>query len=53
MQMKMKLTAAAALAMVAGAVMAQDTQVIKIGHVGPVSGPQAHYGKDKDRKSVV
>ena len=48
MQMKMKLTAAAALAMVAGAVMAQDTQVIKIGHVGPVSGPQAHYGKDNE-----
>ena len=48
MQMKMKLTAAAALAMVAGAVMAQDTQVIKIGHVGPVSGPQAHFGKDNE-----
>ena len=48
MQMKLKLTAAAALTLVAGAVMAQDTQVIKIGHVGPVSGPQAHYGKDNE-----
>ena len=48
MQMKLKLTAAATLALVAGAVTAQDTQVIKIGHVGPVSGPQAHYGKDNE-----
>ncbi len=48
MQTKLKLTAAAALAVMAGAVMAQDTQVIKIGHVGPVSGPQAHYGKDNE-----
>ncbi len=48
MQMKLKLTAAAALALVAGMVSAQDTQVIKIGHVGPVSGPQAHYGKDNE-----
>ena len=51
MQMKLKLTAAAALALVAGAVAAQDTQVIKIGHVGPVSGAQAHYGKDNENGS--
>ena len=50
MQMKLKLTAAAALTLVAGAVMAQE-QVIKIGHVGPVSGPQAHYGKDNENGS--
>ncbi|MFD1711740.1 branched-chain amino acid ABC transporter substrate-binding protein [Ottowia sp. GY511] len=50
MQMKLKLTAAAVLTLVAGAVMAQE-QVIKIGHVGPVSGPQAHYGKDNENGS--
>ena len=22
--------------------------VVRIGHVGPVSGPQAHYGKDNE-----
>ena len=50
MQMKLKLTAVAALSLVAVAAMAQE-QVIKIGHVGPVSGPQAHYGKDNENGS--
>ena len=45
MQLKLKLTVAAALAAVASMAAAQE-QVIKIGHVAPVSGPQAHYGKD-------
>jgi branched-chain amino acid transport system substrate-binding protein len=27
---------------------AQDTQVVKIGHVAPMSGGQAHYGKDNE-----
>jgi len=27
---------------------AQDLQVVKIGHVGPLSGPQAHYGRDNE-----
>ncbi len=47
MQLKLKLTVAAAIAAVAGIASAQE-QVIKIGHVGPVSGPQAHYGKDNE-----
>ena len=47
MQMKLKLTAVAALAMVAGFASAQD-MVVKIGHVAPMSGPQAHYGKDNE-----
>src|SRR5665647_864255 len=47
MQMKLKLTAVAALAMVAGFASAQDV-VVKIGHVAPMSGPQAHYGKDNE-----
>lgn len=47
MQLKLKLTVVAALAAVAGMAAAQE-QVIKIGHVAPVSGPQAHYGKDNE-----
>ena len=47
MHMKLKLTAAAAIAAVAGLAAAQE-QVVKIGHVAPVSGAQAHYGKDNE-----
>jgi branched-chain amino acid transport system substrate-binding protein len=48
MQTKLKLTVAAAIAAVAGLASAQDVQVVKIGHVAPVSGAQAHYGKDNE-----
>lgn len=48
MQMKMKLTVAAAIAALAGLASAQDVQVVKIGHVAPMSGPQAHYGRDNE-----
>ncbi len=48
MQLKLKLTVAAAVAAVAGMASAQDVQVVKIGHVAPVSGSQAHYGKDNE-----
>jgi branched-chain amino acid transport system substrate-binding protein len=47
MQFKLKLTAAMAIAAVSGLVAAQD-MVVKIGHVAPLSGPQAHYGKDNE-----
>lgn len=47
MQMKMKLAAVAALATIAGVVSAQD-MVVKIGHVAPISGSQASYGKDNE-----
>lgn len=47
MQLKLKLTVVAALAAVAGIASAQE-QVVKIGHVAPVSGAQAHYGKDNE-----
>lgn len=47
MQLKLKLTVAAVLAAVAGMAAAQE-QVVKIGHVAPLSGPQAHYGKDNE-----
>ncbi|WP_374608694.1 branched-chain amino acid ABC transporter substrate-binding protein [Diaphorobacter nitroreducens] len=46
MQLKLKLTVAAAIAAVAGMAAAQDVTVVKIGNVAPMSGPQAHYGKD-------
>ena len=43
MLVKFNVIAAASVALLAGAATAQD-MVVKIGHVGPVSGPQAHYG---------
>jgi len=49
--MQIKFTAvaaAAALSFGVGIASAQDTMVVKIGHVGPVSGAQAHYGKDNE-----
>ncbi len=48
MQMKLKWGAAAALTLVAGLSAAHDTQVVRIGHVAPTSGAQAHYGKDNE-----
>jgi branched-chain amino acid transport system substrate-binding protein len=53
MQMKLKITVAAAIAAVAGMAMAQDVQVVKIGHVAPMSGGQAHYGKDNANGSQM
>ena len=47
MQIKMKLVAVAALATIAGMASAQD-MVVKIGHVAPISGSQASYGKDNE-----
>ena len=47
MQVRLNTIVAAAVVMFGGAAYAQD-MVVKIGHVGPVSGPQAHYGKDNE-----
>jgi branched-chain amino acid transport system substrate-binding protein len=47
MQVKLNVIVAATAALFAGTVSAQD-MVVKIGHVGPVSGAQAHYGKDNE-----
>ncbi|HMZ86340.1 MAG TPA: branched-chain amino acid ABC transporter substrate-binding protein [Giesbergeria sp.] len=47
MQLKLKLTVVAAIAAVAGMASAQD-QVVKLGHVAPMSGAQASYGKDNE-----
>jgi branched-chain amino acid transport system substrate-binding protein len=46
MEMKSKLALAAAMASIAGIAVAQE--VVKIGHVAPISGPQAAYGKDNE-----
>lgn len=48
MQFKLKISAVAALVAFSGFAAAQDVQVVRIGHVGPVSGAQAHYGKDNE-----
>ncbi len=47
MQSKFNVIVAAAAAVLGSSAMAQD-MVVKIGHVGPVSGAQAHYGKDNE-----
>ena len=47
MQVKLKLTVIAAIAAASGLASAQE-QVVKIGHVAPTSGAQAHYGKDNE-----
>ena len=46
MQMKRKLTVAAAVMAMGGLAFAQGTQTVVIGSVAPMSGPQAHYGTD-------
>ena len=45
MQFRLKVTIAAAVAACAGAALAKE-QTVTIGSVAPMSGPQAHYGKD-------
>jgi len=47
MHFKLKLTVAMAIAAACGIAAAQE-QVVKIGHVAPMSGAQAHYGKDNE-----
>jgi branched-chain amino acid transport system substrate-binding protein len=47
MQVKLNTIVVAAAALCAGVAHAQDL-LVRIGHVGPVSGAQAHYGKDNE-----
>jgi branched-chain amino acid transport system substrate-binding protein len=42
-----------AAALAAGPVLAQDVVEVKIGHVAPLSGGQAHYGKDNERGAIM
>ena len=53
MKLKSKLVVAGiAAALAAGGVAAQE-EVVKIGHVAPLSGGQAHYGKDNERGAIM
>jgi branched-chain amino acid transport system substrate-binding protein len=47
MKSKFNVIAAAAVSLLATSAMSQE-MVVKIGHVAPVSGGQAHYGKDNE-----
>ena len=48
--MRVKAVSLAIVGLVGGLAMsgANAQEVIKIGHIGPVSGPQAHFGKDDE-----
>lgn len=48
MQRKLNALAVAVGLLAAAASVSAQEVVVKIGHVGPVSGPQAHYGKDNE-----
>jgi len=48
MNLKLKLSVVSVITLVAGFAAAQETQIVKIGHVAPMSGGQAHYGKDNE-----
>lgn len=50
--MKLKITVVAAIAAVAGVAMAQE-MVVKIGHVAPISGAQATYGRDNENGALM
>lgn len=50
--MKLKITVVAAIAAAAGVAMAQET-VVKIGHVAPISGAQATYGRDNENGALM
>lgn len=50
--MKLKITLVAAIAAAAGVAMAQE-MVVKIGHVAPISGAQATYGRDNENGALM
>ncbi len=52
MNLKLKVTAVAVMALSYGMVMAQD-MVVTIGHVGPTSGAIAHLGKDNENGGIL
>jgi len=45
---KSTLSACVLAAFTCSSVLSQEVQVVKIGHVAPLSGAQAHYGKDNE-----
>ena len=52
MQVKFNAIVGAAVILLAGSAYAQDL-VVKIGHVGPTSGPIAHLGKDNENGARI
>ena len=52
MQIKFNAIVGAAVILMAGSAYAQDL-VVKIGHVGPTSGPIAHLGKDNENGARI
>jgi branched-chain amino acid transport system substrate-binding protein len=46
------LPVAAAIALLSGSALAQET-VIRLGHVAPMSGGQAHYGRDNANGAIL
>lgn len=48
MQAKLTAIMAAATLLAAAGASAQEVQTVRIGHVAPISGAQAHYGKDNE-----
>jgi branched-chain amino acid transport system substrate-binding protein len=48
MQVRLKTVAIAALIAAGGGTASAQDVVVRIGHVAPMSGPQAHYGRDNE-----
>ncbi|MFN3438195.1 MAG: branched-chain amino acid ABC transporter substrate-binding protein [Acidovorax sp.] len=48
MKTKIYFQIAALISIFSNAANAQETATVKIGHAGPLSGPQAHYGRDNE-----
>ena len=53
MQVKFNVIAGAVVAMCAVAASAQEVVEVKIGHVAPISGPQATYGRDNENGALM
>ena len=53
MQVKFNVFAGAVVAMCAVAASAQEVVEVKIGHVAPISGPQATYGRDNENGALM
>lgn len=50
---KTALAIAAVMAVAGGSALAQQEVEVRIGHVAPLSGGQAHYGKDNERGAIM
>jgi len=53
MQIKSTMIPLLAAIVLAGPTFAADDLVVKIGHVGPISGPSAHLGKDNENGARI